>query len=272
MTIEYASVDKLSLRADGAGLRAERHSPDDLDTALRLIGRDAIVRAIEAHRTESLKRNPSAAIARAGINALYIGGTKSASLSPYGRLSRTGTYPHKLQAKPEHREYWNVIEDHGFTPLMFRFTAKGADSYRLMLRNPETDPTPLTPIDHLPAALGFVEPAVTRELRPQLYDAAEHGMATSYQELFRRYSEESERAVDRQAAPHERWERSCAQIGSEIAGALLRVETRGDEYLLDPEGYPQTIDELEEYAYRAGLEEVSVELKKELQRIRALQS
>ncbi len=271
MTIERASVDRLSLQANGESLSVERHSPDDLDATLRLIGREAIIHEIEMQHTKTLKRNPAAGIARVGVNALYVGHKKSNSLSSYGQLSRAGTYPHWLQARPEHREYWSVLEDHGFTPLMFRFAAKGADSYQLTLRNPETDPTPLTPIDHLPAALGFVEPAMTRELRPMLHNAAEHGTATSYQELFRRYSEESEQAVDRQAGPRDPWEYSCAQIGAGIAGALLRVETRGDEYLLDPEGYLQAIDELEEYAYRSGLEEISDELKKELQRIQALQ-
>lgn len=145
---------------------------------------------------------------------------------------------------------------------MVRYAIKGGDSYQLILRNPETDPVPLTPIDNLPAALGFIEPSLTGRLRPRLHHAVQYGLSTSYRALLRKYSQESEQAVDRRAKPSEPWDYSCVQIGAGIASALLRVETRGDGYLLDPGGYLQAIDELEEYAYRSGLDEVSAELKK----------
>lgn len=281
MTIERVSVENLSIQADGRSLTAERHTPDDLDIVLHRIGREAIIAAIEADYAGSAPTR-----LRASLGVLHIGKTKSSSLSSFGQLSRSNSYPHVFQARLEHREYWHVIEDHGFAPHLFRFSSKGSDSYQLMLRNPETDPTPITPLDALPMALGFMEPSEMRNLRPKLRQAYDNNDPEAIQTLWRLVADENQAAVDRQYESFIdhgelflRGAEAAARVGRDISEAILRVEIIGDEYLLDPERYEDALFDIhdhvsnlgyERYAYAMDLGAVDEELKQEVARVRSL--
>ena len=271
MTAEQsgAEIRGLTLTLDGEDLHANEHSPRDLANVLGAVGREAIIHAVEANYAHIATHNPGAANMRPSLQAITLGSRRDSILTPYGQRNRTSISRSIVELQTPYQDYWRTIVAHDFTPEIRRFsTSAHSESLALLLRNPETDPQPVTPLEHLPLALGFLEPAATRVIKPQLKAAMEHNDAKAYHALWQILEAENEAAVDRHVESFDESVLPAAQIGLMIGMANLRMSLRGDAYLLDPDGYLADLTDAEEGAYQYGLDDVSDVLKTEISRVK----
>jgi len=264
-----AEIRGLTLTLDGEDLHANEHSPHDLANVLGAVGREAIIHAVEANYAHIATHNPGATNMRPSLHAITLGSRRDSILTPYGQRNRTSISRSIVELQTPYQDYWRTIVAHDFTPEIRRFsTSTQSESVALLLRNPETDPHPITPLEHLPLALGFLEPAATRILKPRLAEALAHNDSETYRTLWQELEGENEAAVDRQVHSFDKSVLPAAQIGLAIAKANLRVSLRGDAYLLDPDGYLADLTDAEEGACQYGLDEVSELLKTEIARVK----
>lgn len=288
-----AEIKNNTLFFDGKPLDVRTHSEHHLRFVLSSLGRDAIVDGIEDLYKKTSTANPTAEeITRPSISVINLG-PDAGVLSPLGYLNLTRVHRHVLEIQDVQRDYWDVVKEYGFTPeIRSRLGARAVAHSRLMLRNPETDPVPITPLDALPAALGFVEPSEIRELRPKLREAYAHNDPEALRALWGEVADENQAAVDRQFASiqlygelSQRGAEAAVRVGRDIAEATLRIEIIGEDYLLDPDRYELALfdihhhirelsnegdEDTKGYAYRMELDAVDEELKKEVERVRSL--
>lgn len=271
-----------------SGRNLDYHGDTESDVlyVLGKLGRQAIVDGIENVYEKTRAANLTAEVTRPSIGVINLG-PDAEVLSPLGHLNRTSVHRHILEIQDGQRGYWDVVKEHGFTPeVRSRIGARAVAHSWLMLRNPETDPPPITPMDALPAALGFVEPSEIRNLRPELRQAYANNDTEAIKILWGRVADENEAAVDRQyksfiqhGALSLRGIEAAARVGRDISQAILRIEIIGDDYLLDPERYEDALFDIhdyirelayEKYEYHMELDAVDEELKKEVERVRSL--
>lgn len=282
-----------SIEWGGRKLDDTRNTANDLAYILSILGRQTIVDGIEDLYAKTKAANPTAEeIARPSISLVELG-PDTGVLSPLGRLNRIHIHRHILEIQDAQRGYWNVVKQYGFTPeIRSRLGARAVAHSRLMLRNPETDPLPITPLDALPAALGFVEPSEIRKLRLKLREAYAHNDPETLRTLWGEVADENQAAVVRQFASiqlygelSQRGAEAAVRVGRDIAEATLRIEIIGEDYLLDPDRYELALfdihhhirelsnegdEDTKGYAYRMELDAVDEELEKEVERVRSL--
>lgn len=267
-----SEIRGLTIMWGGEGLHAQEHSAADLHRVLSSIGRKTIVQSIEANFAHTLDQNPGVTVYRPSVHVITLGSDRSNILSSYGQHNRTGLSRSIIEIQPKFRAYWETIEFFGFSPEVRRFIGRRTlETIALLMRNPETNPPLVTPLEHLPRALGFLEPAVTRDIQPHLAEALASDDTDSYRMFWNQLEDANDDAIDRQVQSFDESVRPPAQIGRMVAVANLRVALRGDEYLLGEDGYTADIADAEEGAYQYGLDEVSDLLKEEIARIRGLQ-
>lgn len=262
-----AEIRSLTLMLDGEPLQVERHSPRDLSYVLGTLGSQAIKHSIEIVHTHTTDQNPDAIVSRPSVHAIHLGNTKPIVLSRYGILNHTGIYESIIESNPAYRSYWTAIEAAGFTPHIRRFTPGKCDRYDLMLRNPETDPEPITPLSALPAALGYVEPAANRELRPALAEAYSEGNVERVNILISMLFDEAHASVDRQTESFGPDVRAYAQIGMTLSLATLFLEIQGHDYLSRDDGYIVALRDAAEYAHQMYLDEIADLIGVEIDRV-----
>lgn len=261
-----------SLLVRGRGLEMDNVTPEELYTILNM-GRTALAEHIETIYTQTVEKNPGGTIVRPslGIVQLSPNGEKMPVVSGYGKLNDTNIYRHVIEVTPgKPRELWAAVEEAEFTPEARLFSrGRDQDTVSLLVRNPETDPAPLTPIDHLPAALGFVDPAITDDLLPQMQSAFARGGESDgeYLALRREYFDASEAKIDDREAIYGPVNRGMAQIGYMIASQLLRFRVEG----VSPSArYVATLRVALEYAYQQRAGDAFIVLDNELQRVAPL--
>ena len=261
-----AEIRRNALFLDGKPLDVRTHSQYHLRFVLGSLGRDAIVDSIESTYEQTALRNPGAEVMRPSLVAMNLGRNERTVLTELGRHNRTRIHRSSVELQPRIRDLGDVIQEYGFSPgvrsgLGVRATAYSA----LCLRNPETDPAPITGIDHLPAALGFIEPAELRVLRPLLRLAFLDGDTATYHSLLEKADNEGRAAIDRQDDSYDHQARTYAQIGFIVSGGILRAEIEGNMYMRS-QGYRERLEDAEEYAYWLGLPEVCAKLTEEIER------
>lgn len=198
---------------------------------------------------------PKVEVTRPSLLVLPLG--KSAlNLSHYGQLNATNRHRHPIEITPEIRPYWEAVQSAEFTPEIRGNMGKRGNPQEtaLFIRNPETDLEPVTPLEHLPVALGFVEPVSTQS----------YG---SYQELLDWYQDAGEEAVKKQGITHGDEAYALAQIGFIIAAANMRVRNEGNDFALHPARYRSALQDASSYAYHRGFTEVDEIIRQEMERI-----
>jgi hypothetical protein len=273
MAIESdVSIRSNRLLLDGEPLSAEKHTPRDLTFVLGALGREAITHAIEDSFNETKAKNPGASVKPPSILAMDLGRNKKNVLTAFGQRNRTALHRSVVEVRPPFHDHWNAITGFDLAPEIWsNVGSRSTATNWLMLRNPETDPLQVTPLDALPVALGFIEPAITNELRPELRAAWVTGDADTYKALRTKYLDASYEAMDRQRDSFdEPMAYELAGIGQIIASANLRVEIEGDAYLLDPDGYEAALTDADESAYHHYENELNEILQAEVERIRGL--
>lgn len=261
------------LLLDGRPLSLEAHSPRDLAYVLGSLGREAIVNAIEDSYTSMVEANPGAPVVRPSLYAVDLGASDKNILSDFGQRNRTRIHRSIIEVQPEIHDYWNTIRAVDFSPeIKSGMGSRKNPQNWLFLRNPETDPPLITPLDHLPNALGFIEPAVTTELKSQMAEAWSTHDTETYERLKNEYMDECQAAIDRQAESYgdQPSVRALAQVGYILAKANLMVEIEGDAYLLNPSRYETHLNDAFDYAFELHEDEVVEMILMEVARIRML--
>jgi len=266
------SVHNKSLLLDGQSLSIESHAPRDLAYVLGSLGREAITAAIEEFYLDTVAADPDAIVSRPSIFALSLG---AGALSAFGQRNRTHLHRSIIEVASPVRDYWNTIQSFDFAPeVQSEMGSRKKPQNWLLLRNPETDPPLTTPLEHLPRALGFIEPAVTQELRPKLASAWDSGSTALYLSLRNEYAGACQDAIDRQVDSYPSDDpavlRANAQIGYMVASANLRVEAEGDPFLLDPKGYENSLLYAVEYAHQLRADDIAETLEMEVIRVQML--
>lgn len=286
-----AGIRNNTLLLDGEPLNAEHHGPEDINKVLTNLGRDAILASIkpaEEEYKQALSLDPETSSPVPSILVMSLGHKEQNIFTILGRRNKTGTHRSELEVSASFRPHWDAITSHEFNPVI----TSGQDTVSktrnwLMLRNPETDPF-ITPLDALPAALGYVELPEVTELRPMLREAYANGNSEAARELWTEVADVSRDAVDEQSkifkAHDLRWWRgndAAARVGRDIAEAIMRVEIIGDAYLLDPDRYEDALSDIhdhvknlsyEKYYYQMSLDAVGEKLKQEVARVRSLRT
>lgn len=247
-------------------------SPEELHKVL-IMGRTAILDHIEAFYAQTAEKNPGATIVRPSISVVGLSPNrhKTPVVSSYGTLNDTNIYRHPIEltsGKP--RELWAATLEAQFTPEARLFSrGRDQDNVSLMVRNPETDPVPLTSIDDLPAALGFIDPAITDDLLPLMREAFTRGGEADddYVALRRAYQDAAEAKIDERGDVYGPVNRSHAQLGFLLARQLLRFRVEGASVTAR---YIVTLRQAEEIAYNLYLDEVVTVLNHELQSVAPL--
>ncbi|TAH32035.1 hypothetical protein EYC58_05180 [Candidatus Saccharibacteria bacterium] len=261
-----AEIRNNTLFLDGKPLDVHTHIEHHLRFVLGSLGHDAIVGSIEDAYKQTARKNPGAVITRPSVVAINLGRDERAVLTELGRHNRTRLHRSSLELQPRICDLGDVIQEYGFTPEVRSGLGVRATAYSaLCLRNPETDPAPITGIDHLPAALGFIEPAELRVLRPLLRLAFLDGDTETYHSLLEKADNEGRAAIDRQDDSYDHQARTYAQIGFIVSGGILRAEIEGNMYMRS-QGYRERLEDAEEYAYWLGLNEVCAKLTEEIER------
>lgn len=282
-----AEIRSDAIYLNGRHIDAGPNPKEQLEYVLATLGRDAIVAAIESSYASRSRQNPDADVVRPSVFAMRLGSDETAVLTELGRYNRTRIHRSPFEIQPQVLELSDIIAEHGFRPeIRSNLGARATRFSALYLRNPETDPAPITPLDALPAAFGFVEPGEIRHLRPQLRQAHAEQDADTLVRLWISVAEENEGAIDKQRKTFEvlgadlwRGAEALARVGRGIAEAILRVEILGDVYLLGQDRYEEALfdahDHIRElahdkYPYSIEIDAVDVELKHEVDRVRSL--
>ncbi len=264
-----AEIRNNTLFLDGKPLDVHSHNEHHLRFVLGSLGRDAIVNSIESVYKETACRNPGADVTRPSLVAMNLGRSEHIVLTELGRHNRTRVHRSSVELQPRIRDLGDVIQEYGFTPEVKSGLGARATAYSMLyLRNPETDPAPITGIDYLPTALGFVEPAEFRVLRPQLRQAILDGDMETYHSLLEKADNEGRAAIKRQAETYsyDSLTHASAQIGFIVSGGILRAEIEGTLYM-GSQGYKERLVDAEAYAYQLGLHEVCAKLMEEIERM-----
>jgi len=256
---------------EGEPLKAETHTPRDLSFVLGVLGRDAIAAAIADSFNLSRAKDKGATIVPPSISAMDLGPDRKTVLTPFGQRNRTALHRSILEVGPAFRDYWNVVASFDLAPQIRRMGSRDDSANWLLLRNPDTDPPLVTPLEHLPRALGFLEPAVTSELKPKLAEAWNAGDLDTYRALGDEFTDASMEAIDRQSQSFNDPEvRAYAQIGLIVAQANLRAEIEGDSFLHDPQGYGLHLADANEYALQMHIDDLADALQTEISRVHLL--
>lgn len=263
-------IRDLTLMWGGESLHTKEHTANDLSYVIASIGREAIVRSIEANYAHAIEQNPDTTVSRPSVHAITLGSDRRTVLTSFGQHNRTSLSRSVIELQPAFRSYWQTVLDNGFMPEVRRFTGSQThETIALLLRNLNTDTEPITPLDHLPRALGFLEPAATADIKRQLAESLSNNTPETFQALWQKLENENEAAVDRQVQSFGESVLPAAQIGRIVAMANVRAELRGEDYLLGEDGYLADLVDAEEGAYRYGLGEVSDLLKAEISRVKS---
>lgn len=280
MASESVSIQNGRLLLEGQPLTLEKHTHEDLAHVLGSLGRTAIVDTIESMYRETLEKNPGATVQRPSLVAMELG-NQDDILTSLGRRNRTHLHRSSVEVGKPVLHSWHTIQSFDFTPeIRSGLGSRKNPQNQLLLRNPETDPTPATPLAHLPEALGFVEPGEIKHLRLKLRQAHINNDIVTYRRLWDQVADENEAASDRQLESFGRGAEALARVGQSIAEANLRAEILGDEYLFDADRYEQELGDIcdqivfelshEKYPFQTDLDEVVSKITREITRVRSL--
>src|SRR4051794_37137337 len=95
-------------------LDLKTHSPHDVDTTLKTLGRDAIINAIEEIYERIARHNPGCAVERPSLTVMNLGDKQGAILTRLGKRNATHLHRTSVELQPRIRELGDIIHDHGF--------------------------------------------------------------------------------------------------------------------------------------------------------------
>lgn len=266
-----AEIRANALYLDGVALNRKNHSVRDLAYVLGSLGSVAIVDSIEKKYVRSLHNSSEPKILRPSIRVMYLGMNRQEILTKFGHHNRSNIHKSLIEIAPNLHDHWRTVIGFNFIPEIESMVGNNTHSQNfLMLRNPNTDPIPITPLDNLPAALGFIEPTIIHRLKPRLLKAFQNDDDATYSRLYDQLTDARYEAVDFQKDKFGVEYLPAAQIGMMIEIAKLGVELQGEEFLLEPSGYTSELQTAKDFAKVMLMDEVDSILGMEITRIKML--